>query len=115
MKVRTTSDGMISFWCFGCGEVHAVPTIYWNWNGNYEQPTLTPSLLTTSGHYLDNWKQGDTCWCTYNAEHPDPAPFVCIRCHLFVTGGMIQYLGDCSHVYTGKTVEMKDVSEGYHK
>src|SRR5258708_7199739 len=78
-STKTTSDGRISFWCFGCGEVHAVPTDRWSWNGNYEQPSLTPSLLTTYGHYCDHWKQGDSCWCTYNAEHPDPAPFVCVR------------------------------------
>ena len=50
------SPGQISgiiFCCpCGCGEVSSVPVIgdrKWNWDGNKETPTLTPSILKMSG------------------------------------------------------------------
>jgi hypothetical protein len=29
-------------------------------------------------------------------------------CHLFVTGGMIEYLPDCTHSLVGQTVELPE-------
>lgn len=58
----------------------------WNWNGNVESPTFTPSLLV-------------------NASDPQS------RCHLFLTDGKIQFLGDCFHDLKNQTVDMVDISE----
>jgi hypothetical protein len=52
----------------------------WSFNGDMVSPTFAPSLL------LDQ-------------SYP--------RCHLFITGGMIQFLGDCTHELAGKTVPME--------
>jgi hypothetical protein len=110
-KLRSLEGGEVAFWCPGCDEAHGIPVNQpgsWTWDGNVEKPTFNPSLLIRSGHHAPG-HQGDECWCTYNAEHPDaPAPFVCSVCHSFVRGGMIQFLGDCTHNLVGQTVEILD-------
>jgi hypothetical protein len=108
MKVLTALDGvyglkpsdkpvpeaMMCFYCPGCGFEHpyAVHTaghprgIVWAWNGSMEKPTFTPSLIIFQG---------------------DPSRV----CHLFVTDGKIQYLGDCHHKYAGQTIDMVPIDE----
>lgn len=107
-KTRLLPDGRLAFWCPGCREAHAVMVGRpWTWNGDRERPTLTPSVLVTSGHYISG-HTGD-CWCTYNANHADaPASFVCGRCHSHVTDGKIAFLADCTHSFAGKTVELEE-------
>lgn len=84
----------------------------WGWNGSYERPTFTPSVLIRSGHHVPGQPPGSSCWCTYNAEHPDePAPFTCTICHSFVTDGQIQFLGDCTHALAGQTVSLTAETE----
>ena len=56
------------------------------WNNNVIEPTFTPSLLVNAS---------------------DPALF----CHLFLTDGKIQFLGDCFHDLKNQTVDMVDISE----
>lgn len=107
-KLRSCEGGRLEYWCQGCEELHAVNSS-WQFDGNLEAPTFSPSVLTTSGHYVPGWK-GPNCWCTYNAERPDdPAPFRCERCHTFITGGMVQFLGDCTHALAGQTLPLPDL------
>lgn len=72
------------FHCPACDEVHAVRTgpNGWQWNGDRDKPTLTPSVLVTG--------RGDPNY----------------RCHSFVTDGRIQFLDDCSHALAGQTVDL---------
>jgi hypothetical protein len=108
-KSWKTSDGRIMFYCQGCDCHHAVNDS-WSFNGDFENPTFSPSILVRSGHYSDSYK-GD-CWCTYNEKHPDnPSTFKCIRCHSFVRDGKIEYLSDCTHELAGKTVELEDIEK----
>ncbi|BBK03729.1 hypothetical protein [Enterobacter phage EspM4VN] len=58
----------------------------WSWNNNVDFPTFTPSLLVNVS---------------------DPAS----RCHLFLTDGKIQFLGDCFHDLKNQTVDMVDIPE----
>lgn len=101
------------FFCPGCGERHDMPLNpaehpRWEWNGSVERPTLTPSLLIRSGHYVPG-HEGDDCWCTYNAEHPDaPAPFSCYTCHSYITEGRIQFLADSTHALAGQIVDLPE-------
>lgn len=110
-KLRVIEGGMVAFWCPGCKEYHAIHIDrpehpVWGFNGNYEDPTFTPSILVKSGHYAAHAK-GDDCWCNWAEKHPDePAPFKCCICHSFVTDGKIQYLSDCTHALAGQTVDM---------
>lgn len=58
----------------------------WSWNNNVIEPTFTPSLLVNT---------------------TDLASF----CHLFLTDGKIQFLGDCFHDLKNQTVDMVDIHE----
>jgi hypothetical protein len=105
--LRTLEGGLLAFWCPGCKEQHAVSQ-RWTFNGNYDKPTFSPSILTTSGHYCPSFKPGDECWCDYNREHgEDRESFACSRCHSFVTDGQIIFLGDCTHSLAGRTVSLE--------
>lgn len=110
----------LRFDCPGCGEAHVVPVRVgskvpnaWEWNGSLERPTLSPSLLVTTGHHTPGFdKSKDPCWCTYDAEHPDePSGFSCRTCHSFVREGRVEFLGDCTHSLAGKTIDLPLISE----
>lgn len=106
-KARRTNDGHVVFWCPGCNCAHG-PNSSWNFNGDLERPTFRPSILVSSGHYSPGRSNG-SCWCTYNAEHPDePAPFKCTVCHSFVTDGKIQFLSDSTHALAGQIVDLPE-------
>lgn len=106
-KAFKAPTGRITFYCEGCKTHHAVDES-WSFNGDYEKPTFSPSVLVRSGHYADSFK-GD-CWCTYYQKNPEKTvSFKCMRCHSFVRDGKIEYLSDCSHELAGQTVELKDI------
>lgn len=100
------------FWCPGCKCCHGVWTsnpngltgATWNFNNNLDKPTFQPSILTRHEQWeppvtpenLDQWKQKP--WPQHKVSHV---------CHLFVTNGMIQFLGDCTHEYKGRTIPME--------
>lgn len=74
------------FYCPGCKCDHSYDCRTdggrpsWTFNGDLELPTFTPSLL-----------------------YPDRV------CHLFVTDGRIQYLGDCTHELAGHQVDLPEI------
>jgi hypothetical protein len=111
--VRLIDGGSLAFQCPGCREAHVVNVgaesrPRWRWNSNEIRPTLDPSILVRSGHFVPGHRPGlDTCWCDYNRAHPDePAPFSCGVCHSFVREGLIQFLPDCTHALAGQTVAL---------
>lgn len=72
------------FYCPGCKENHSFDVDCkdrprWTFNGDMQAPTFEPSLL-------------------YANKVP--------RCHLFIRGGMIDFLSDCGHELAGKMVAM---------
>lgn len=85
-----------SFECPGCGCYHGVwirPNTNelgasWDWNGDSERPTFTPSILAR---------------VHFNSDKPAKI------CHSFVIDGQIQFLNDCTHKLAGQTVPMLDV------
>lgn len=101
MKIRPFEDSTgthlgYSFWCPGCDQRHAVYTSHstlrtkgpvWQFNGDAQSPSFTPSLLNT-------WTHG---------ESPEPR-----RCHLFISHGQIIYCSDCTHALAGQTVDLPD-------
>lgn len=104
--LRIIEGGELGFWCPGCEHMHVVNS-GWTFNGNYDKPTFSPSVLVTGGHYSPQW-QGPNCWCNWSARYPDkPTSFKCERCHSFVEGGHIQFLSDCTHALAGQTVELQ--------
>jgi hypothetical protein len=113
------------FWCPGCEELHCFVTQRsldfrpqgpcWDFDGNVDCPTFNPSLIMWTGHYADQRHgiQKESCWCTYNekliAEGKEPSGFKCGICHLFLHGGMLQFLGDSTHALAGKTVSLPEL------
>src|ERR1700685_3584465 len=86
------TDGAMQYWfhCPGCGNDHAFTCgppdgqkPRWNFNGSFDKPTFTPSLLC-------------------NKDFPEST------CHSFVTNGKIQFLNDCWHSLKGQTVEIPE-------
>ena len=115
-KLRSAEGGGIHFWCPGCNAAHRIqvgdgPGPRWNWNGDAENPTFTPSVLVRSGHYASHHNPEDLegCWCSYSRDHPDEEQaYTCGICHSFVTEGRIQFLGDCTHALANQTVDLPD-------
>jgi hypothetical protein len=104
--LRVIENEMVGFWCPGCEEIHVISVAAGGWffNGDYDTPTFSPSILVSGGHYASGWI-GPNCWCTFNLEHPENR-FKCSICHSFVKNGMIEFLGDCTHSLAGQTVTL---------
>ena len=103
------SDNIVGWhiYCPGCQHDHVVPST-WSFNGDYNNPSFTPSLKITSGHYIAGHK-GD-CWCTYNASRPnEPVDFICYQCHSVITNGQITFCPDCSHSLAGQTITLPEL------
>lgn len=92
-RVLERGDGnQLFFECPGCKILHGINVGLgsgprWWWNGDAEKPTFTPSIKT---HY------------PYGIGKE-------IICHSYVTDGVIQFLGDCTHELAGKSVPMIDI------
>ncbi len=90
-------------WCSGCLTIHPIHVVTeanglrmhhckWDFNGDLDRPTFTPSLLVY-GHKRDD---GSTI---------NP------RCHSFITNGKWNYCPDCEHGLAGKVVDMEEWSD----
>src|SRR5687768_11526780 len=88
IKVVTYYDKTIHHWykCPGCGYEHAFSAKVHQFNGDLNNPTVTPSLLQS------------------NPQHHH-------TCHSYITDGKIKFLDDCWHALKGKTVELPEYSE----
>jgi hypothetical protein len=86
----------------------------WTFNDDLNNPTFKPSILVRGGHFAPEWN-GETCWCTYNAEQiakgEEPSGFKCKQCHSYVTEGNIEFLSDCSHELAGQTVPLPELKQ----
>lgn len=90
--------GGFQYWCLGCKSEHYVRCFgpetkgpRWKFNGDWESPSFTPSVLYLHEHPAD--KEGG------------PSTKV-TDCHHYVTNGQIRYLNDSRHALAGKTVRM---------
>jgi len=111
--LRIAEGGRLLFRCPGCNEAHQVqvgegPGPRWGFNGDYERPTFSPSILVRShrtakdsnGRWTGDWERDAT---------GNPIPSIC---HSFVRDGRIEFLDDCTHARTGQTVPLPDFEEG---
>ena len=116
MKSRLvlTTDGdetyqSLYFWCPGCeqirggekyGGAHSLPVTpttkktFWEFDGNLELPTLSPSILTR-GHF-------------YTGPDTPAREYVC---HSFLKAGIFQFLSDCTHSLANQFVPIPDLPE----
>ena len=88
---KLSDEDKLFFYCPGCGMHHAFDK-RWTFDGNFEQPTFSPSLLVKFP-----WWNGEKR--------------IDMVCHSFIKAGKIEYLGDCTHELKGKTIEMVDAYE----
>ncbi len=97
-KIKKQVVTYYSFYCPGCKHPHVYSVTDdnsgWQFNGNLQSPSFTPSLLNTLKVYNEVTK-------VYDVETE--------RCHLFVTDGKIIYCDDCKHELAGKTIELPDI------
>lgn len=126
MKICRTAAGIYVFFCPGCAHNHTYwtaeyvepPEYYnpdrphpvWTFNGDWELPTFRASLLNRWGTYANpEWRcAGDT-----EEEIAELTKKFSGRCHLFITKGVIEYCGDCTHALSGKNVPMIELSNYY--
>ena len=91
-KFHQIESEYLAWHCPGCEGGHAVPVNGhksgrgWQWNGSFDSPTLTPSVLVNVG----------------GANPTEPI------CHTFIKDGRIQFLNDCTHALAGQTVDIPD-------
>ena len=93
MKVEiheTEQETWISYECPGCKHRHSVPSKRWNWNGDVDKPTLSPSVK----HYIPQSEYG-------------PEKTVC---HYFIREGRIEFCGDCEHNLKNQIVELPEIA-----
>ena len=106
-SVETVSGSGIGFWCPGCSKMHVVSVSgphAWSWDGNVMAPTLSPSILVTGIERITD----DEHARIMAGEKIKPRP---LRCHSFLRGGVIDYLGDCSHALAGQKVPLPDLPD----
>lgn len=93
-RLKKKSIDYYSFYCPGCKHEHTYVVDSdgsgWQFNGDMENPTFTPSLLNRMP-----FKNEDTG----QIEEKE-------RCHLFITNGKIIFCNDCDHELAGQTVEI---------
>lgn len=81
MKVYKSTKGTIYVYCPHCGLINLTP---WTFNGDFENPTFSPSVLTT-------------------LREPKRI------CHSYIRNGKWEFLADSTHSDAGKTVDMIEV------
>ena len=101
-RLRVDQFGWAIFRCPGCNTNHRIHVSMavqmpkgadhpiWEWNGNDELPTITPSIRVWAGVYKDGQNK----------------PYCC---HSFIKDGKIQFLGDCTHYLVGQTVDLPEM------
>jgi hypothetical protein len=96
--------GLLTFWCPGCEKGHTVRfggTEAWDWNGDVDKPTLTPSVLVNA--HRSSFSEPGTPRTKRDQK----------RCHSFVRDGKIEYLSDSEHELADHVVDMVALPERY--
>lgn len=103
-----------AFFCPGCQEYHGFRTTgehAWEFDGNMDSPTVTPSILVRGIHNPpgepEDWpkdEHGDYL-TDANGILIDAQPYVC---HLFIRRGRIMYARDTTHNLVGQMVDMQE-------
>lgn len=104
--IRDETNGIryeaLMFACPGCASfrehsdgLHMLPvntnekSPSWDWNGDREKPTLTPSIKTSTHDGL--------------------------VCHSFLRDGIFEYLNDSTHKFSGQKVDLPDLPQWAQK
>ena len=108
--LRVIEGGRLGFWCPGCSEMHVVRITTghddWGFNGSYDRPTFTPSVLVTWIH-PKGYSNDNPAPPGFPEQTERPDLYTEARCHSFVRDGQVQFLNDCTHSLAGKTVPLE--------
>lgn len=97
-------QGDLGFHCPGCNSVHFINDKethqeggpIWEFNGDFEKPTVQPSVLV-------RWPANPNAIEEFKEWRKERV------CHSFITDGKIQFLSDCTHALAGQTVELDEI------
>lgn len=112
------------FHCPGCRHVHGPsvgegPGPRWEWNGDYEKPVFSPSLLVQWRMYSAEARAESDAFQAAHGRLPtddEVAPRWDNKvCHSFIgcngaAPGQIIFLGDCTHALAGQVAEIPPFS-----
>ena len=106
-KLRRGAGGYFH-WCPACEEMHHLPDS-WQFNGNIESPTFSPSFKhegvrvtkDANGEWTGDWVRD---------VNGHTIPYIC---HYILTNGILNYCGDCTHGLKGQAVPLPDLPEFY--
>jgi hypothetical protein len=107
-KLRSVGPTGLAFKCPGCKTNHQVCKDRWTWNQSGDAPTFQPSVLVTGIRHDLTDEEFDEAVALPEGVDRTTHPKFGMRCHSFVTDGMIQYLSDCHHDLKGQTIPMPD-------
>ncbi len=104
-KLRRVQGGY-AHWCPGCSQMHVLPSS-WNFDGNLESPTFTPSFRHSGVKtvYEDGKWTGD--WA--RDANGNTVPFVC---HYTLILGTLHFCNDSTHALASTSVPLPDLPEG---
>lgn len=105
--LRKTENGFVH-WCIACKRAHHLPN-GWNFNGNVNKPTFTPSFLHR-GNRIETDESGQWTGEWILDSEGKVIPFVC---HYILTDGIVNYCGDCTHEFAGKSVPIANLPKYY--
>ena len=91
IKIHPSDPRCFMYWDIATQDVNCfwVTGYYdrgWQWNGDFERPTVTPSILNSRPGFIN---------------------------HVYITNGKIEYLNDCTHDMAGQRVDMVDFPEDW--
>lgn len=116
-KLHTVENnpGMLMFQCPGCKCSHAIytgewkhPGPKWGWNGSFDRPTFTPSILVKSTEFTEKGREQYRLWMEESVPLPEQIDSRPTVCHSYVDDGKIQFLNDSTHSLAGQTIELPD-------
>lgn len=86
MKIKTVNDQegnptSYTFWCPACNAPHSFAAGSWDFNGDVDSPTFTPTLFVVGSEN---------------------------RCHSVLMDGVICFLPDSTHAMSGQSVQCPD-------
>lgn len=108
MIVRANGDRAM-LWCPGCDDLHAVgygAADKWQFDGNLERPTISPSILVHGNQWPPEYPE------YVKHRHASVKPGDDTICHSFVRDGQWQFLPDSTHVLSGQTVPCVPIPDG---
>lgn len=85
IKYSDSEKAAPTIFCPGCKCSHVFDE-RWTFNGDYDKPTFSPSMLVNGGGHG-------------------------MRCHSFIQNGKIMFLSDCDHELKSQTVDLPDFEE----